>query len=162
MSGRVGEEGHDVDEVDTRDREVGEAAQRLAQAYLCTGELGGTGGGGGGLSSRGILAGCDVGDGVGGRFLGGHCGEKEKREGEERGNRTKEGEGKRKRKVGKIGSRRKGQGKGKGIPLGWGRAKRRPGTRRRGKRSSLGGREPSTFTGRMQVADKYLPAAVRP
>lgn len=113
MSGRVGEEGHDVDEVDTRDREIGEAAQRLAQAYLCTGELGGTGGGGGGLSSRGILAGCDVGDGVGGGFLGGHCGEKEEREKgrrEEIGRRR--GTGKRKRKVGKIGSR---SGKGKGL-----------------------------------------------
>lgn len=54
---RVGEEGHDVDEVNPRDGEVGELAQRLAQAYLCTGELGGGGGGGGGLSSRGILAG---------------------------------------------------------------------------------------------------------
>lgn len=56
MGVRVGEEGHDIDEVNPRDGEVGELAQRLAQAYLCTGELGGGGGGGGGLSSRGILA----------------------------------------------------------------------------------------------------------
>jgi hypothetical protein len=56
MGGWVGEERHNIDKVDTRDREVGEASQRLAQAYLCTGEFGGTGGGGGGLSSRGILA----------------------------------------------------------------------------------------------------------
>ena len=56
MGDWVGEERHNVDEVNSRDREVGEAAQRLAQAYLCTGEFGGTGGGGGGLSSRGILS----------------------------------------------------------------------------------------------------------
>jgi hypothetical protein len=33
MGGWVGEERHNIDEVDSRDREVGEAAQRLAQAY---------------------------------------------------------------------------------------------------------------------------------
>lgn len=54
---RVGEQGHDVDKVDPWNREVGELAERLAQAYLCTGEFGGGGGGGGGLSSRGILSG---------------------------------------------------------------------------------------------------------
>lgn len=73
----VGEEGHDIDKVNSRDGEVGELAQRLAQAYLCTGELGGGGGGGGGLSSRGILAG-------GGGLVGGGHGEEGKKE-EERG-----------------------------------------------------------------------------
>lgn len=73
----VGEEGHDIDKVNSRDGEIGELAQRLAQAYLCTGELGGGGGGGGGLSSRGILAG-------GGGLVGGGHGEEGKRE-EERG-----------------------------------------------------------------------------
>lgn len=81
VGSRVGEEGHDVDEVDAGNREVGEAAERLAQAYLCTGEFGGGGGGGGGLSSRGILTGSG---GVGVvvaalRLLGSHCGEEEKK-----------------------------------------------------------------------------------
>lgn len=75
----VGEEGHDIDKVNSRDGEIGELAQRLAQAYLCTGELGGGGGGGGGLSSRGILAG-------GGGLVGGGHGEERKKE-EERGER---------------------------------------------------------------------------
>lgn len=75
----VGEEGHDIDKANSRDGEVGELAQRLAQAYLCTGELGGGGGGGGGLSSRGILAG-------GGGLVGGGHGEEGKKE-EERGER---------------------------------------------------------------------------
>lgn len=92
MGIRVGEEGHDVDEVNPWDGEVGELAQRLAQAYLCTGELGGGGGGGGGLSSRGILA---VGGG-GGDVLrhsgGGH--------GEEKKKKKKRGERKKKRKRG--------------------------------------------------------------
>lgn len=57
---RVGKEGHNIDKVDARNWEIGEAAQRLAQAYLCTGELGGGGGHGGGLSSRGILTGSVV------------------------------------------------------------------------------------------------------
>lgn len=79
----VGEEGHDIDEVNSRDGEIGELAQRLAQAYLCTGELGGGGGGGGGLSSRGILA------GGGGLVGGGHGeeGKKKKREGKEKRSR---------------------------------------------------------------------------
>lgn len=51
------EEGQNVDKVDALDREVLEATELLEQGYLCTGEFGGTGGGGGGLSSRGILAG---------------------------------------------------------------------------------------------------------
>lgn len=80
----VGEEGHDVDKVNSRDGEVGELAQRLAQAYLCTGELGGGGGGGGGLSSRGILAG-------GGGLVGGGHGE-ERREKKRRGERGKKRE----------------------------------------------------------------------
>lgn len=51
------EEGQDVDEVNALDGEVLEATELLEKGYLCTGEFGGTGGGGGGLSSRGILAG---------------------------------------------------------------------------------------------------------
>lgn len=56
VGGGVLEDGQDVDEVDAGDGEVGEATQGGKQAYLCTGEFGGTGGGGGGLSSRGIFA----------------------------------------------------------------------------------------------------------
>lgn len=79
----VGEEGHDIDKVNSRDGEVGELAQRLAQAYLCTGELGGGGGGGGGLSSRGILAG-------GGGLVGGGHGEEGKKRRGERGKKREE------------------------------------------------------------------------
>jgi hypothetical protein len=50
---RIREEGHDIDKVDASDGEILEVAEVLAQNYLCTGELGGTGGGGGGLSVRG-------------------------------------------------------------------------------------------------------------
>lgn len=101
---RVGEEGHDVDEVNSRDGEVGELAQRLAQAYLCTGELGGGGGGGGGLSSRGILAG---GGGLAGDVLrlggGGHGEErKEKKKRKKRG----KGKGKEKKEKKKRGGER--------------------------------------------------------
>lgn len=56
----VEEPGHDVQEVDARDGEVGKAAEGLLQAYLCTGEFGGGGGGGGGLSSRGMVGRCVV------------------------------------------------------------------------------------------------------
>lgn len=56
VGGGVLEDGQNVDEVDAGDGEVGEATQGGEQAYLCTGEFGGTGGGGGGLSSRGIFA----------------------------------------------------------------------------------------------------------
>lgn len=51
----VEEPGHNIEEVDAGDGEVGEAAEGVLEAYLCTGEFGGGGGGGGGLSSRGIL-----------------------------------------------------------------------------------------------------------
>lgn len=55
MSGGGEEDGHDVDEADARNGEIGKAAESIVQNYLCTGEFGGGGGGGGGLSSRGIL-----------------------------------------------------------------------------------------------------------
>lgn len=58
VRGRVEEEGHDVEEDDAGDGEVGEAPQGVEQLYLGTGEFGGGGGGGGGLLSRGILARC--------------------------------------------------------------------------------------------------------
>ena len=48
----VGEEGQDVDELDTGDGEVGELAERGFEAYLLTGEFGGAGGMGGGLGLR--------------------------------------------------------------------------------------------------------------
>lgn len=60
----VGEEGHDVDKVNSGDGEVRELAEGFAQRYFSTGELGGGGGGGGGLSSRGIVGGCRVCHGV--------------------------------------------------------------------------------------------------
>lgn len=63
----VGEEGHDVDKVNSGDGEVRELAEGFAQCYFSTGELGGGGGGGGGLSSRGILGDCRVCHGVSGR-----------------------------------------------------------------------------------------------
>lgn len=125
MGGWVGEEGHNIDEVDTRNREVGEAAQRLAQAYLCTGEFGGTGGGGGGLSSRGILAGgggrrgdvCRGGwSGGGDWLLGAHCGERKKRRGRRRRGRegVKVGGEEGKRKEGEREKRDEGYRLGKG------------------------------------------------
>lgn len=58
VDGDVVEERHDVDEVDSLDREVHEMAQGRLESHLCTGEFGGGGGGGGGLSSRGILILC--------------------------------------------------------------------------------------------------------
>lgn len=51
----VKEPWHNIQEVDTGDGKVGKAADRLLEAYLCTGEFGGGGGGGGGLSSRGMV-----------------------------------------------------------------------------------------------------------
>lgn len=61
---------HNIQEVDTGDGEVGEAAQGALKAYLCTGEFGGGGGGGGGLSSRGMIGrGCSRGRWVGGRHF---------------------------------------------------------------------------------------------
>jgi len=47
----------DVDEIDAGDREVRKLSKSGPQAYLCTGEFGGTGGRGGGLGleSRGIV-----------------------------------------------------------------------------------------------------------
>lgn len=70
VGGGILEDGQDVDEVDAGDWEVGKATKGGKQVYLCTGEFGGTGGGGGGLSSRGILcaslaAGQDSGFGCG-------------------------------------------------------------------------------------------------
>lgn len=53
----VGKQGHDVNELDTRDREVAERTEGGAESAYRTGEFGGGGGGGGGLSSRGILGG---------------------------------------------------------------------------------------------------------
>ena len=52
-----GEEWEYVDEVDAGDWEVRKVFEGGAEAYLCTGEFGGTGGSGGGegLDSRGIL-----------------------------------------------------------------------------------------------------------
>lgn len=66
VDGRVEEEGHDVDEVDALDGEVGEVAQGGLELHLPTGEFGGTGGGGGGVASRGMLVWVrDGGDGGG-------------------------------------------------------------------------------------------------
>lgn len=61
MQRGVGEYGEDVFEEDTRGREVGELAQGRAQSYLKTGEFGGAGGMGGGLS--GDLGGGGIGSG---------------------------------------------------------------------------------------------------
>lgn len=88
-----GEQWQDVDEVDAGDGEVGKLSQGAAQAYLCTGEFGGTGGRGGGLGLefRGIVNAFGV---LGWR--GGHCGGKKG---------TKKGRGGRKRareKEGKV------------------------------------------------------------
>lgn len=73
QQGEVGggglEERQDVDEVDAGDREIGEVTKRAEQSYLCTGEFGGTGGGGGGLSSRGIVGGQNGGFDCGQRGL---------------------------------------------------------------------------------------------
>lgn len=60
VDGGVEEEGHDIDEVDALDGEVGEVTQGALELYLPTGEFGGGGGGGGGLSSLGILRGVGV------------------------------------------------------------------------------------------------------
>lgn len=72
VGGGVLEDGQNVDEVDAGDGEVGEATQGGEQVYLCTGEFGGTGGGGGGLSSRGILRGGSL---AAGQDSGFGCGE---------------------------------------------------------------------------------------
>lgn len=53
----IGEQGHDINEFDAWDWEVGKLTKMTAQIHLGTGELGGGGGGGGGLSSRGIILG---------------------------------------------------------------------------------------------------------
>ena len=55
----IAEEGHDVEEVDTLDGEVGKGPEGAIEAYLPTGEFGGGGGGGGGLSSLVMLFGGD-------------------------------------------------------------------------------------------------------
>lgn len=52
----VPEQRKNIDEVDSRNWEVREGLESAEESYLCTGEFGGTGGGGGGLSSRGIVA----------------------------------------------------------------------------------------------------------
>lgn len=60
MEGWVGEEREDVDELDALDWEIGEGAKGGLKPHLCTGELGGTGGMGGGLgllSRGGIVVG---------------------------------------------------------------------------------------------------------
>lgn len=89
VDGRVEEPWHDIQEVDTGDGEVGEAAEGLLEAYLCTGEFGGGGGGGGGLSSRGIVGSVDgggfwVGGQVTSGFRGG-CHVEGREKGRERG-----------------------------------------------------------------------------
>lgn len=61
MQRGIGEDGEDVFEEDTRGRKVGELAQGRAQSYLKTGEFGGAGGMGGGLS--GDLGGGGIGSG---------------------------------------------------------------------------------------------------
>lgn len=61
MQRGIGEDGEDVFEEDTRGREVGELAQGRTQSYLKTGEFGGAGGMGGGLS--GDLGGGGIGSG---------------------------------------------------------------------------------------------------
>lgn len=50
-------ERENIDEIDAWDREIGEVSKCGSQAYLCTGEFGGTGGRGGGDGelSRGIV-----------------------------------------------------------------------------------------------------------
>lgn len=55
MDDRVLEQGENVDKVNAGDRKVRKALEGAEKSYLCTGEFGGTGGGGGGLSSRGIV-----------------------------------------------------------------------------------------------------------
>ncbi len=54
-----GKKRKDVDEIDAGNREVGKLSKSGPQAYLCTGEFGGTGGRGGGLGleSRGMVRG---------------------------------------------------------------------------------------------------------
>jgi hypothetical protein len=57
MEGMGSEERKDIDEINAGDGEIGELAESGTQAYLCTGEFGGTGGRGGGLGlwSRGMV-----------------------------------------------------------------------------------------------------------
>jgi hypothetical protein len=61
VGGVIGEDGEDIFEEDAGGREVRKLAQRSAQLYLKTGEFGGAGGSGGGVS--GDLGG---GGGIGG------------------------------------------------------------------------------------------------
>jgi hypothetical protein len=57
MNSMICEERQDIDKVDASNRKVGKVSQGGTEAYLCTGEFGGTGGRGGGLglASRGIV-----------------------------------------------------------------------------------------------------------
>lgn len=83
VQGGVREDGHDILEQDARGGEVGELAQRIAQSYFKTGEFGGAGGMGGGLSDLG-------GGGIwftGGRMLGGGRHGEEEEEEEKKGER---------------------------------------------------------------------------
>ena len=81
---RIDEDGQDIFEQDTRRREVGELAQGGSKPYLKTGEFGGAGGIGGGVS--GDFGGVGIGDNRSRRVnrgLLGHDEEKEKKRGEE-------------------------------------------------------------------------------
>lgn len=80
MEGGVGEDGEDVFEEDARRGEVGELAKSGAKFYLKTGEFGGAGGMGGGLS--GDLGG---GGGIGRGSRLGHGGKEIRKEEEIRG-----------------------------------------------------------------------------
>ena len=57
MDRRRSKQRKDVDEIDAGNGKVGELSKGGSEAYLCTGEFGGTGGRGGGLGleSRGIV-----------------------------------------------------------------------------------------------------------
>lgn len=80
MEGWVGEEGQDIFEENARFREIGELTKSSAKSYLKTGEFGGAGGMGGGVS--GLFGG---GGGILSRVLLGHAERKRKHDGEKKG-----------------------------------------------------------------------------